>query len=81
MHADPLGKAVRNVEEIVEPLRKKMKELIAEDSNAVNRICPVYEQTAPYHQKKQRKIYPVKPADRKQMLFLKLFSHFIPPEK
>src|SRR5262249_18684767 len=78
MKLQALGQAVRNTKEIVKPLRKKVKKLVAKNTYGVGRICQVDEHAAPHHHREQRKIDPVQPADRERMFFLKLFRrHYL----
>ena len=75
MQAEAFGQAEWDAGVIPEPLREKMKKLVAEYFYAIDGVRPIDQQAAPDHQHKQRKVYPVQPADRQRMLLFQLFSH------
>ena len=75
MQLHTLGKPLGDAEKIVKTLRKELEKLVAKEAYAVNRVCPIDEQSAPDHHREKRKIYPMQPTDRKRVLLLKLLRH------
>jgi hypothetical protein len=75
MDLQAVGEPLRNAEKVEKSLRKKPEKLVAENPDAVNRICPIYKQSAPDHHRKQGEIYPVEPSNGEWMFFFELFLH------
>ena len=77
MVCHPLSQVKWDVECIIKRLRKKFDESFIAEADPINIICPIDKQPTPDHHSQYGKIYPVKPADRKRMLFYNLLHQLV----